>query len=109
MSGAALVAAGLCGPAPILEGERGFFAAMCECGRYPRLDAIATVTDLRMERILRRAGWGLARLGEPQQIGTTKAVAGLLPVTDSALAAVCAAGKISGRVYEDHTCLAIAA
>ncbi len=85
------------------------FAAMIEWGRYHRLDAIATVTDLRMERILRRAGWGLARLGEPQQIGTTKAVAGLLPLTDSALAAVCAAGTISGPVYEDHTRLAVAA
>ena len=85
------------------------FAAMIEWGRHRGLEAIATVTDLRMERILRRAGWGLARLGEPHQIGTTKAVAGLLPVTEDALAAVRAAGKISESVIEVSSDLALAA
>jgi acyl homoserine lactone synthase len=60
------------------------FAAMIEWGKQNDLQAIATVTDLRMERILRRAGWHLDRLGEPRQVGATKAVAGLLPVTDDA-------------------------
>ena len=39
------------------------FAAMIEWGQQHDLQAIATVTDLRMERILRRAGWHLDRLG----------------------------------------------
>lgn len=73
------------------------FAAMIEWGQQRNLQAIATVTDLRMERILRRAGWHLDRLGTPRQIGATKAVAGLLPITSDALDAIRAAGKFSGR------------
>ena len=85
------------------------FAAMIEWGQQHDLQAIATVTDLRMERILRRAGWGLDRLGEPRQIGATKAVAGLLPVTDDALAAIQAAGGISKPVIETPASFAFAA
>lgn len=73
------------------------FAAMIEWGQQRDLQAIATVTDLRMERILRRAGWQLDRLGTPRQIGATKAVAGLLPITSEALGAIRAAGKFSER------------
>src|SRR3954469_24741168 len=76
------------------------FAAMIEWGQQLDLQAIATVTDLRMERILRRAGWHLDRLGAPRQIGTTQAVPGLLPVTDHAVGAIRSAGKISGRAIE---------
>ncbi len=72
------------------------FAAMIEWGQQLDLQAIATVTDLRMERILRRAGWHLDRLGTSHQIGATQAVAGLLPITNDALGAIRAAGKISG-------------
>jgi N-acyl-L-homoserine lactone synthetase len=85
------------------------FAAMIEWGQSHELTAIATVTDLRMERILRRAGWSLDRLGEPRQIGATKAVAGLLPVTDDALGAIRAVGKISRPVIETPASFAFAA
>ena len=85
------------------------FAAMIEWGQQHDLRAIATVTDLRMERILRRAGWSLDRLGGPRQIGATKAVAGLLPVTDDALGAIRAAGNISRPVIETPASLAYAA
>ena len=85
------------------------FAAMIEWGQQHNLQAIATVTDLRMERILRRAGWHLDRLGMPRQIGSTKAVAGLLPITDEALGAIRAAGQISGRAIEAPSSLSIAA
>lgn len=85
------------------------FAAMIEWGQQHDLQAIATVTDLRMERILRRAGWGLDRLGEPRQIGATKAVAGLLPVTDDSLGAIRSAGKISGLAIDDSSNLGLAA
>lgn len=85
------------------------FAAMIEWGQQRDLQAIATVTDLRMERILRRAGWHLDRLGKPRQIGATKAVAGLLPITSDALGAIRAAGKISGPVIGAPSSLALAA
>ena len=85
------------------------FAAMIEWGQERDLQAIATVTDLRMERILRRAGWHLDRLGTPRQIGVTKAVAGLLPITNDALGASRAAGKISGRAIDAPSSLALAA
>ena len=85
------------------------FAAMIEWGQQHDLQAIATVTDLRMERILRRAGWGLDRLGEPRQIGATKAVAGLLPVTDDALRAIRSAGSISGPSIDNSSSLGLAA
>jgi acyl homoserine lactone synthase len=85
------------------------FASMIEWGQQHDLQAIATVTDLRMERILRRAGWGLDRLGEPRQIGATKAVAGLLPVTDDALRAIRVAGKISGPAIDNSSSLGLAA
>jgi acyl homoserine lactone synthase len=32
-----------------------------------------------VERILKRAGWPMARIGDPRPIGNTMAVAGLLP------------------------------
>jgi acyl homoserine lactone synthase len=41
---------------------------------------IATATDIRLERILRRAGWPMRRLGEPVMINETMSVAGVLPV-----------------------------
>jgi N-acyl-L-homoserine lactone synthetase len=85
------------------------FAAMIEWGQRHALQSIATVTDLRMERILRRAGWHLHRLGEPRQIGATKAVAGLLPITDDALRAIRAAGKISRPAIGAPSSMALAA
>ena len=85
------------------------FAAMIEWGQQHDLQAIATVTDLRMERILRRVGWHLDRLGTPRQIGTTNAVAGLLPISEEALGAIRAAGQISGRAIDAPSNLAIAA
>jgi acyl homoserine lactone synthase len=85
------------------------FAAMIEWSQQRDIQAIATVTDLRMERILRRAGWRLDRLGMPRQIGSTKAVAGLLPITDEALGAIRAAGHIPGRAIDVPSSLVIAA
>ena len=85
------------------------FAAMIEWGQQRDLQAIVTVTDLRMERILRRAGWHLDRLGTPRQIGATKAIAGLLPITDDALRAIRAAGKISRCAIDAPSSMALAA
>lgn len=52
------------------------FAGMIKLGLSRQLSHIVAVTDLRMERILRRAGWPLERIGEPHTIGVTRALAG---------------------------------
>lgn len=52
---------------------------------------IVTATDLRFERILKRAGWPMTRLGEPCRIGNTIAVAGVLPADLASFHRVCPA------------------
>ena len=42
------------------------------------ISAIACVVDVRMERVLRRAGWQIERLGPARRIGNTIAMAGQL-------------------------------
>ena len=74
------------------------FAGMIEFGLMRRLTDIVTVTDARMERILCRAHWPLRRLGSPQAIGKTLAVAGYLEVSQERLACVREAGDLAGRV-----------
>lgn len=55
------------------------FAGIIEWSMTNGYDRIVTATDLRFERILNRAGWPMARLGEPVAIGNTVAIAGTLP------------------------------
>jgi N-acyl-L-homoserine lactone synthetase len=64
------------------------FAGMIEFGLSRRLTDIVTVTDVRMERILRRAGWPLMRIGEPTMLDATLAVAGYLKISVDSLARV---------------------
>jgi N-acyl-L-homoserine lactone synthetase len=49
------------------------------------IEAIVCVVDLRMERVLRRAGWHMQRLGPERRIGNTIAVAGRLDVSECLL------------------------
>ena len=79
-------------------GTYELFAAMIEFGLSRNLSRIVTVTDMRMERILRRAGWPLGRLCEPQMIGNTRALAGYLDVSEESLMAVRQNGGFSGPV-----------
>ncbi|MBB5538715.1 acyl-homoserine-lactone synthase TraI [Rhizobium giardinii] len=55
------------------------FAGIIEWSMASGYREIVTATDLRFERILKRAGWPMKRLGEPAAIGNTMAVAGCLP------------------------------
>lgn len=87
------------------KGEHGLakstyelFAGMIEFGLSRRLKNIVTVTDVRMERILKRAGWPLCRIAAPCNIGNTLAVAGHLEISTEALQKVCAAGGLDGLV-----------
>jgi acyl homoserine lactone synthase len=84
------------------------FAGMIEFGLSRRLTQIVTVTDARMERILRRASWPLRRIGEPRALGMTLAVAGYLEVSDQSLAGVRSAGSLEGPVLWAPVALAAA-
>ncbi|UPT84608.1 GNAT family N-acetyltransferase [Bradyrhizobium barranii subsp. apii] len=86
-------------------GQRGFnratfvlFAAMIETMRTKGANAIVTVTDVRMERILRRAYWPLERLTEPRKLGQTIALAGYLRDSDLALEAMYRQAGLAGPV-----------
>ncbi|WP_315806787.1 MULTISPECIES: acyl-homoserine-lactone synthase [unclassified Bradyrhizobium] len=74
------------------------FAGMIEFGLSRQLTDIVTVTDVRMERILRRAGWPLRRIGNPSAIGNTLALAGYLETSHEVLASVRKAGGLSTPV-----------
>jgi len=64
---------------------RGLLAAMVEWALSRQYPSIAVVVDLRMERILRRAGWSLARSSTPQPMGKVIGMAGQLPVSQQIL------------------------
>lgn len=74
------------------------FAGMIEFGLSRQLTDIVTVTDARMERILRRATWPLRRIGKPHAIGNTLAVAGYLETSTESLMRVRTAGGLTGPV-----------
>ncbi|OSI74449.1 conjugal transfer protein TraI [Bradyrhizobium canariense] len=74
------------------------FAGMIEFGLSIELTEIVTVTDARMERILRRADWPLRKIGKARPLGNTTAIAGYLEVSPDALHRIRKAGHISGPV-----------
>jgi N-acyl-L-homoserine lactone synthetase len=84
------------------------FAGMIEFGLSRHLSEIVTVTDARMERILRRADWPLRRIGQPRAVGSTLAVAGYLEISIESLARVRAAGGLQGPVLWAPVALAVA-
>jgi acyl homoserine lactone synthase len=84
------------------------FAGMIEFGLSRQLTEIVTVTDARMERILRRAEWSLRRIGKAHALGSTLAVAGYLEVSIESLARVRAAGGLEGPVLWAPVALAAA-
>ena len=68
------------------------FAGIIEWSITKGYREIVTATDLRFERILKRAGWPMRRLGDPVAIGNTIAVAGSLPADRTSFAQVCPPG-----------------
>lgn len=82
----------------LAEATFELFAGMIEFGLSRALTEIITVTDVRIERILRRAQWPLQRLGSVHSIGDTFAVAGSLEVSHYALRQLRQACGIRRRV-----------
>jgi len=78
------------------------FAAIIEWSIANGYSEIVTATDLRFERILKRAGWPMQRLGKPAPIGNTIAIAGSLPANRESFERVCPQGYRS-TTAEDHS------
>lgn len=57
------------------------FQGMLKFGLCFDYHRIITVTDIRIERILKLAGWPLERISNVQQVGNTKALVGFLDIT----------------------------
>ncbi|WP_050783278.1 acyl-homoserine-lactone synthase [Methylobacterium nodulans] len=94
-----------CGENGIAPETPALFALMLEWSLMHRKRYVATVTDAAVERILRRCGWPLERLGGVHKIGNSRALAGLLPVTAGHLAAVRKAAGLTGPLLlseNDH-------
>lgn len=75
------------------------FAGIIEWSMANGYYEIVTATDLRFERILKRAGWPMQRLGRPCPIGSTMAVAGVLPADAASLNRIRAAA-----CRQEHMC-----
>lgn len=73
-------------------------AGILEWGLSQDQEAVVTVTDVRFERILNRAGWPLKRFAPPMQIDNTRALAGHLPISDEALSNVREVGQLQQPV-----------
>lgn len=70
-----------------------------EFGLENNLTEIVSVFDLLMERVLKRAGWGPKyRIGKPQRIGKTVAVAGMFEVSEQCLETLRSLNGIEGPV-----------
>jgi acyl homoserine lactone synthase len=96
------------GPAGIAKATYELFAAMIEFGLSRNLTDIVTVTDVRMERILRRADWPLRRIGEPKVVGSTLAVAGYLEIAGHCLSRIRERAGLKGPVLWAPVALAAA-
>jgi acyl homoserine lactone synthase len=86
------------GPGGISIATYELFAGMVEFALSQGMKEIVTVTDVRLERLSRRASWGLRRIAPPMRIGETMAVAGYLDVSRPALARLKECGGFSGPV-----------
>ena len=77
------------------------FAGIIEWSMANGYSKIVTATDLRFERILKRAGWPMRRLGNPGAIGNTIAVAGRLRADRASFEQVCPSGYRSTIEHND--------
>lgn len=68
--------------------------ALMEFGLSMNLSSIITVSEVRMERILRRNGWSLRRIGSPKDMGDSIAIVGELDVSEKRYVELCSKTKI---------------
>ncbi|MET2831147.1 acyl-homoserine-lactone synthase [Mesorhizobium shangrilense] len=65
----------------IQKATMALFAGVLEWSHANGYSEVATVTDLRFERILGRPGLPFSRLGTPHPMETTTAIVGIIPAT----------------------------
>jgi acyl homoserine lactone synthase len=89
-------------PTKVARGASQGFCELCsgmiEFGLSRGLTHIVTVTDMRVERLARTAGWPFSRVGEPRRIDNIRAVAILLEVSVDALSRVRDSGDLRGPI-----------
>lgn len=73
-------------------------AGMLEFGLFTGLRAFVSVSDIRMEPIMRRAGWNPRRLGGTMETGTDTAAAEWLEVSPAYLARVRDRAGVANRI-----------
>lgn len=73
-------------------------AGMLEFGLFTGMRGYVSVSDIRMEPIMRRAGWNPVRLGGTMETGTDTAAAEWLEVSPAYLARVRARASATGSV-----------
>lgn len=78
----------------ISQGFCELCSGMIEFGLSRGLTDIVTVTDIRVERLAKAAGWPLRRLSEPRALGKTRAVAIFLEISEAALGRVRETGRL---------------
>ncbi len=61
------------------------FIGVLKFGLTERFSRIITVVDVRMERTLRLAGWPVERITDVVQIGETRTIIGILPISEDIL------------------------
>lgn len=84
-------------------------SSVYETGMLAGLSHVVTVIDVRMERVMRRAGCPMERIGPPKRIGKVDTVATLVPTTPSAVAEIHARNGITAPCVELHHLQSVAA
>jgi N-acyl-L-homoserine lactone synthetase len=75
--------------------------ATLEISRVAGMEFVISVYDVRIERILRRAGCGFERLCEPKRIGDVMTVAGLFETATSVTDEIRDRNKLTGSLFAD--------
>lgn len=86
----------------IREATSVLFIGMIEYGLRLHYRQLLTMTEVRLERIGRLNAWCLQRLGKVEQVGNTKAVTGLLEVSQNIRAKMRKKSGISRNIFWDE-------
>jgi acyl homoserine lactone synthase len=81
--------------------------ATLETSRAAGIEFVISVYDVRIERILRRAGCGFERLCQPRRIGDVMTVVGLFETATSVTDEIRARNNLTGSLFADPAWMTI--